>query len=157
MPSPESCESSASVAPRATTASMESTSVSDAPGDLSGRLKLLACTQNASVAAESLPESPFRGYLRRPADGSSGAGVAEAVICVVLAAGAVALSREPARGRQPALAALAFAILGFIVGLTFTIRGGAAIDLAYHAVMLPVLVVTTASLLRQGSHSATAS
>jgi hypothetical protein len=80
----------------------------------------------------------------------SGAGVAEAVICVVLAAGAAALFRHPVRGRRPALAALAFAVFGFIVGLTFTISGGAAIDLAYHLTMLPVLVLTIASLLRRG-------
>jgi drug/metabolite transporter (DMT)-like permease len=78
----------------------------------------------------------------------SGAGVAEAVICVVLVAGAGALFRHPVRGRRPALAALAFAILGFIVGLRFTISGGAAIDLAYHVAMLPLLVLTIAALLR---------
>ncbi len=35
---------------------------------------------------------------------------------------------------------------GFVVGLTFTISGGAAIDLAYHAVMLPILVATAVQL-----------
>ena len=45
---------------------------------------------------------------------------------------------------------LAFAIFGFIVGLTFTIRGGDAIDLAYHATMLPVLTATAALLARTG-------
>jgi peptidoglycan/LPS O-acetylase OafA/YrhL len=85
------------------------------------------------------------------------------VIGVVVAAGAVSLYRDPVRGRQPALAALAFAIFGFIIGLTFTIGGGAAVDLAYHAVMLPVLVVTLLALIgsdtvarRHGSESRTA-
>jgi drug/metabolite transporter (DMT)-like permease len=79
---------------------------------------------------------------------SSGAGVAEALICVAVAAGAVAFARRPAdRGRSAALAAVAFAVLGFIVGLTFTVSGGDAIDLLYHAIMLPVLLATGVVLL----------
>lgn len=78
--------------------------------------------------------------------GDSGAGVAEAVICVVMLAGAAALFRDPVRGRTAALGAVAFAILGFCIGLTFTISGGSAIDLAYHAVMLPILVATAVAL-----------
>ena len=79
---------------------------------------------------------------------SSGAGIAEALIGLVLVVGAGALIRAGARGRRAALAALAFAIVGFIVGLTFTLRGGDAADLAYHATMLPVLVATTVLLAR---------
>ena len=45
-----------------------------------------------------------------------------------------------------ALGAVGFAIFGFIVGLTFTISGGSAVDLAYHAVMLPILVATAVQL-----------
>jgi peptidoglycan/LPS O-acetylase OafA/YrhL len=86
------------------------------------------------------------GVLRIGADRSYGAGVAEALICAALLAGAVALYRWPARGRRVALAALAFAIFGFFVGLSFTVGSGDAIDLAYHAVMLPVLMVTAALL-----------
>ena len=48
--------------------------------------------------------------------------------------------------RTAALGAVGFAIFGFVVGLTFTISGGAAIDLAYHAVMLPILVATAVQL-----------
>jgi hypothetical protein len=77
-----------------------------------------------------------------------GAGVAEAVICVALMGGAVALRRSPARGRDAALAATAFAVFGFVLGLTFTVRDGEAADLTYHLVLLPVLVWTLALILR---------
>jgi len=76
------------------------------------------------------------------------AGIAEAIICVLLAAGAAALLRVPDRGRPVALAATGFAIAGFIAGLTFTVRGGDAPDVIYHATMLPVLVATLILLAR---------
>jgi hypothetical protein len=78
---------------------------------------------------------------------ATAAGIAEAVIGVALAAGAVSLLLAP-RGRTVALAATVVAIAGFLVGLTFTISGGDAIDIAYHAVMLPLLLVTLRALLR---------
>jgi hypothetical protein len=77
------------------------------------------------------------------------AGIAEAAIGIVLAAGLVALLRDSGRGRRAALAATAFAIVGFVVGLTFTVQGGDPVDVAYHAVMLPVLVATAIGLLRR--------
>src|ERR1700736_2203240 len=79
----------------------------------------------------------------RPTD----AGIAEAVIFVVLIGGAAALARHPLPGRAIALAALGFAILGVIAGLSFTIRGGAAID--NHATMLPLLMITIAAMSRK--------
>ena len=83
------------------------------------------------------------------------AGTAEAVIGVVLILGALALGRGTARGRDAAVAATAFAVIGFLVGLSFTLRGGGAIDIAYHAVMLPLLLLTMAALLRRRpTHSA---
>lgn len=72
----------------------------------------------------------------------TGAGIAEGVICLVLIVGVVALARDPERGRRIALATLVFAILGFIVGLNFTVQGGDPIDVVYHATVLPLLVVT---------------
>jgi hypothetical protein len=69
---------------------------------------------------------------------SYGAGVAEALICIVLLGGSIA------RSRRAALSAVGFAIVGFLVGLTFTVGGGSPIDLAYHLVMLPVLLATAA-------------
>jgi hypothetical protein len=73
-------------------------------------------------------------------EGSSGAGFAEGLICIVLLIG-IANARR-------AVPAVAFAVFGFVVGLTFTISGGDAVDLAYHAVMLPVLIATLLLLTR---------
>jgi hypothetical protein len=84
----------------------------------------------------------------RPYDPTD-AGVAEAIICVALLAGAVAMVRDPSRGRTVALAATGFALMGFIAGLTFTIRGGLAADVVYHATMLPLLIATVALLVRK--------
>lgn len=83
----------------------------------------------------------------KPFDPSE-AGTAEALICIVLTAGAVTLLRAPAHGGGVAIVSTVLAILGFLVGLNFTIRGGEAIDIAYHATVLPLLLVTLAALLR---------
>jgi hypothetical protein len=53
-------------------------------------------------------------------------------------------------GRTAAVVTTTFAIVGFYVGLNFTIRGGDLPDAAYHALMLPVLVVTLVLLVRTG-------
>jgi hypothetical protein len=88
----------------------------------------------------------------------TGAGIPEAVICVALLIGAAALKRAPERGgARIALFSTYFAILGFVVGLTFTIRGGDAIDLTYHAVMLPILVATAVVLVRYRRRTAAVS
>ncbi|HJS93976.1 MAG TPA: hypothetical protein VJ741_06910 [Solirubrobacteraceae bacterium] len=75
-------------------------------------------------------------HVESGGSGSDGAGIPEALICVVLLGGSVA------RSRRAALSAVGFAIIGFLLGLTFTVDGGAAIDLAYHLVTLPVLLAT---------------
>jgi hypothetical protein len=77
------------------------------------------------------------------------AGIAEAIICLVLVAGATALIRGVPEARAIALGSVMFAILGFVVGLTLTVRGGSAVDIAYHATVLPLLLVT-ARLLAVG-------
>ena len=74
-------------------------------------------------------------------NGSNGAGFAEGLICVALLIGL-------ANGLRGARVALSFAVFGFLVGLTFTIGGGSAIDLAYHAVMLPILIATLLLVVR---------
>lgn len=79
---------------------------------------------------------------------ASAAGIAEAVIAVVLASAATLAWRMPRRARPVAVGAEIFAILGFGLGLSFTARGGGAFDVTYHAVMLPVLVGTLILLLR---------
>jgi hypothetical protein len=78
------------------------------------------------------------------------AGVAEAVIGVVLAAAAIAMLKTPELGRAIGLAATGFAIVGFLVGLRFTTLGGHAPDVAYHLTLLPVFAVTLIVLLRVG-------
>jgi hypothetical protein len=77
------------------------------------------------------------------------AGTAEAVIGVVLILGALALLRDGPHSRSAAIAAVSFAIVGFLVGLSFTLRGGNAIDIAYHATMLPLLLLTLVLLVRK--------
>jgi hypothetical protein len=75
------------------------------------------------------------------------AGIAEALICVALSLGAATLLRGSRNARSVAIAALGFAILGFIVGLSFTTRGGDTIDIAYHVTVLPLLVVALVALV----------
>ena len=74
------------------------------------------------------------------------AGVAEAIIGGVLAAGAVVMFRPPAPGRSTT----GFAIAGFLVGLNFTARGGHLPDIAYHITMSPVLIGSLIVLVRVG-------
>jgi hypothetical protein len=77
-----------------------------------------------------------------------GAGIAEAIIGVVLAAAAVIMFRSPAHARAVGIAATSFAIAGFLLGLNFTARGGHLPDIAYHVVMLPILAGGLIALLR---------
>jgi hypothetical protein len=71
------------------------------------------------------------------------AGIPEALIAVVLAVGALALGRG---ARGVALGAVVFAVVGFGIGLSFTARDGSAADLAYHATMLPLLLLALVGL-----------
>jgi hypothetical protein len=84
---------------------------------------------------------------RRPFDRSD-AGVAEGLICLALGYGAGALLRRRPRAQTVALAATGFAIVGFLVGLRFTLGGGGAIDIAYHLSALPILFISLIALLR---------
>src|SRR5262249_30948276 len=73
-------------------------------------------------------------------DPFAGAAIPEAVIAVVVAAGAVAaLARLPV-ARWLAPAATAFAVAGTLYGLTVTLRRGEAGDIAYHLSLLTMLV-----------------
>jgi hypothetical protein len=76
------------------------------------------------------------------------AGIAEAIIGIVLAAAATVMLRAPLRARAVGLAATAFAIVGFLIGLNFTARGGHVPDVVYHIIFLPVLVGILIVLLR---------
>ena len=77
------------------------------------------------------------------------AGLAEAVICIVLAYGANGLIRGKPRARAVAIAATVFAIAGFVVGLGETVRGGQPLDIAYHVTMLPLFALTLRALVRR--------
>lgn len=85
---------------------------------------------------------------------STGAGVAEAVICVILLGGAIAYRRAPS-GRSAALAATGFAIAGFCYGLSITAGGDELPDLVYHATVLPLLLVTMILIVRAKEPAAT--
>jgi hypothetical protein len=83
----------------------------------------------------------------RPFD-PSGAGIAEAVICVVLGYGAIRFLRQRPGAHAVALATTDFAIVGFLIGLGFTLGGGGAIDIAYHLGALPILLIALIALVR---------
>ena len=109
----------------------------------------------AFAAATLAAVSPL--HLTGVIGGTSGpydpraAGIAEAVIGAVLVAALIAAWRMPGQARPLAVAAVGFAIFGFLVGLSITARGGDAVDIAYHSAILPVLIVTFILLLRPGS------
>jgi hypothetical protein len=79
------------------------------------------------------------------------AGIAEAVIGIVLLVGAVVMLRDPRRARPAGIAANAFALAGFLIGISETAQGGHAPDIAYHATVIPLLVISLVVLLRHGS------
>ena len=106
----------------------------------------LMVVQAASLAVASALH--LSGVDERDATGSStSAGIAEAVICVVLLGGAIAYRRAE-WGRPAAIAATGFAIAGFCYGLSLTARGNDLPDLVYHATVLPLLIVTMTLIIR---------
>ena len=80
-----------------------------------------------------------------PPHGVNRAGIAEAIIAVVLVVGALTLAGRPG---PIAIGAIVFAIAGFGVGLSMTAREGATGDIAYHATMLPILLFTLVVAVR---------
>ena len=108
----------------------------------------LMCVVAATLAVMSfLHLSAVLAGGTKPFDRSD-AGVAEAVICLALGYGGAGLLRRRAHAQTVALAATGFAIVGFIVGLQFTLSGGDAVDIAYHLGALPILLITLIALLR---------
>jgi hypothetical protein len=85
----------------------------------------------------------------KPYDPTS-AGIAEAVIALVLLAAAVAVRNALGGARPLALGALGFAVAGFVLGLMFTATGGTVVDVAYHVVGLPVVLLTLLLEYRSG-------
>jgi hypothetical protein len=76
------------------------------------------------------------------------AGIAEAVIGVVLAVAAIAMFRTPFRARAVGITATSFALVGFLVGITETARGGDVPDIAYHSTVIPLLIGGLVLLIR---------
>jgi hypothetical protein len=93
------------------------------------------------------------GGVARP----GAAGIAEAVIGVVLLAAAVVVGRFPDRARRAVVAATVFAIAGFVLGISITARGGNVVDIVYHATLIPILLLTLALSLRIESKNTIAS
>jgi hypothetical protein len=81
------------------------------------------------------------------------AGIAEALIGVVLLVGAAVVLLRPERARTVATAVTVFAIAGFVLGLTITISGGDAVDIAYHSTVLPILLGILVLVRRTGEFS----
>lgn len=102
-------------------------------------IRLFLLVEAAAFAAAALVHSGYlvAGYQHTRAR------IAEAVIAIVLIAGLTATWLHPASSRLAGLAVQGFALLGTFVGL-LTIAVGVgprtAPDLAYHAVMVAVLV-----------------
>jgi hypothetical protein len=84
------------------------------------------------------------------------AGIGEAVVCAVLASGAVAVYRALPSWRSAAMGAVGFAMAGFLLGLSVTARGDNMGDLAYHGIVLPLLVCTLALAMPASTRGLTA-
>jgi hypothetical protein len=124
------------------------TTSEDSQANRSGaRVALLMLFEAATLAA--VASLHLGGVLggSEPFDPTA-AGIAEAIIGAALGAGAAALLGRSAHAREIAVATTVFVIAGFVLGLTFTVRGGGAFDVAYHLVLLPLLVLTLIVLLR---------
>jgi len=76
------------------------------------------------------------------------AGIAEAIIGAVLIGAAITMWRALAHARTVGLAGAAFAIVGFLVGLRFTLTGGHLPDIAYHLIGLSILIAAAIALWR---------
>jgi hypothetical protein len=97
------------------------------------------------------------GSTGTPPFDPSAAGIAEALIGGVLFAAAMVALLAPHLARPVLLGATGFAVAGFGVAITITVSGGDAADIAYHATVLPILVVILLSTLRAGRSTPVAS
>ena len=110
---------------------------------------LAAVATSLAVASAMHLAVRVHGRAEPPFDADH-AGIAEAVIGTVLVIAVVVMLRSPARARLAGLAAAGFATAGFLWGLSITARGGHWPDIAYHLVVLPVLVGSLVVLVRAG-------
>jgi hypothetical protein len=114
------------------------------------RIAALMIFESITLAAASALHLSGLVHGRSVPYNATGAGVAEAVIGAVLFCAAVAMLHLPGRARAVGLAATGFALVGFLVGLSFTTLGGHVPDIAYHVTLLPVFAATIIVLLRMG-------
>jgi hypothetical protein len=80
-------------------------------------------------------------------DPFAGAAIPEAVLAVVVAAGAVTLLAHVPAARWLAPAATLLALAGTLYGLSVTLRRGEPGDIAYHLALLTLLVASAVLLL----------
>jgi peptidoglycan/LPS O-acetylase OafA/YrhL len=121
------------------------------PRHVDRRVGMLMAFEAATLAVASVVH--LAGYTpagSKPPFDASHAGVAEAIIGVVLAYGAIEVLRSSSRAWAAAVATTSFAILGFLVGLTITTQGGDVPDIAYHLIMLPIIIASLVILVRSG-------
>jgi hypothetical protein len=126
-----------------------------AEGTVIRRIAALMIVEAATLAVASALHLSGSVHGRSAPFDPDRAGVAEAIIGAVLVAAAFVMFRAPARARTVGIAATGFAIAGFLLGLSFTARGGHLPDVAYHLTMLPVLIGGLIVLLRTGSKAST--
>jgi peptidoglycan/LPS O-acetylase OafA/YrhL len=121
------------------------------PRHVDRRVGMLMAFEAATLAVAAIVH--LAGYTpagSKPPFNASDAGVAEAIIGVVLAYGAIEVLRSSRRAWAAAVATTSFAIFGFLVGLTITAQGGDVPDVAYHVIMLPILIASLVILARSG-------
>lgn len=121
---------------------MDSTRLSTAAG-------ALLCVAAATLGVASLLHFGVAIPLGATtiSDPFAGAAIPEAVLAVVVAAGAVAALTRVAAARWLAPAATLVALAGTLYGLTVTLRRGEPGDIAYHLALLTTLVVSAVLLL----------
>jgi hypothetical protein len=115
---------------------------------LARRIALLLAAITVSLAVASALHLSGQVHGRGAGYNADGAGIAEAVIGIVLGTGTMALWRDGWQARRAALWGTGFAVAGFCVGLTFTAQGGRWPDITYHLAVLPLLVASFVTLLR---------
>jgi hypothetical protein len=118
------------------------------------RVGALMALEAGSLAVASALHLSGQVHGRSAPFDADHAGVAEAIIGVVLAVGALTMFRSPLRARAVGIVATGFGVIGFLVGLSMTARGGDAPDIAYHLTVLPLLVVSLVVLLRSDGRAA---
>jgi hypothetical protein len=87
---------------------------------------LMGFTALTLAVVSSLHLGGILGRHTKPPFRADDAGIAEAIIGIVLLVGTLAIVRRITQARRFALGATLFAIAGFVVGLTFTLQGGDA-------------------------------